>query len=190
MSNKSFIILIAIILLATGGYFLSVQSHKPKEVTLGVHHANQGQDHITPGQSHKAYNSDPASSGPHRSDAQAPAQWGVYTQEVPAEIFVHNEEHGGVVITYNPATIPADQLKKLQALFVPPYSNKGFSPTKALVTPRAKDTHMIEVAAWTWTLNLDSYNETTLMNFYLQHQGQSPEAGAGPNTPPINQAAN
>lgn len=189
MSNKAFLGLLAVIMIATGGYFYSVQSHKPKEVILGVQHTNQGQDHITPGQQHKAYNSEPASSGPHRSDAQAPAQWGVYVQEVPPEIFIHNEEHGGVVVTYNPTMLPADQLLKLQALFAPPYGNKDFAPTKALVTPRAQDTHAIQLAAWTWTLNLDAYNETALMNFYLQHQGKSPEAGAGPNNAPINQAA-
>ncbi len=188
MSNKGFIIIIVVLVLGVGGYVIQHQNSKPKEAIIGDSHPNQGQQHIPAGQKHEAYNSDPPSSGPHRADSAAPAQWGVYTQEVPEEVFVHNEEHGGVVITYNPTLLPADQLKKLQSLFAPPYSNKAFIPTKAIVTPRSKDSHAIEIAAWTYTLNLDMYDEATLMKFYLQHEGKSPEAAAGPNNTPINQA--
>lgn len=190
MSNRGFGIVIAALIFSTVGYLTFHQLTKPKEIIIGVQHANQGQDHITAGQKHKAYNSEPASSGPHRNDSQAPALWGVYTQEVPAEIFVHNEEHGGIVITYNPTLLPADQLKQLQALFAPPYSSKTFTPNKALVTARLADTHPIQIASWTWTLNMDKYDEATLIKFYYQHQGKSPEASAGPTNVPINQAAN
>ena len=131
------------------------QSSKPKEAIIGVSHKEQGRNHIAEGAKHDPYSSDPPSSGPHYSDANAPTLWGVYTQEVPEEVFLHNEEHGGVIITYNPKLLPADQLKKLQSLFAPPYSNKTFSPSKAIVTPRSKDTHVIELASWTYTLNLD-----------------------------------
>ena len=185
MSNKAFVVIILVVVIAFGGYLLSSQNSKPKETTLGIQHSNQGQEHIAQGKKHEAYNSDPASSGPHYNDASAPAQWGVYTQEVPEEVFIHNEEHGGVIVTYNPTLLPADQLKKLQALFVPPYSNKSFTPIKAIVTPRAKDTHAIELASWTWTLNLDKYDEATLMKFYFQHEGKSPEPTAGPTNTPI-----
>lgn len=189
MSNKVFIGLIAILAIGAISLVAITQKSKPAEALIGVQHKNQGETHIQRGQSHPAYNSDPASSGWHYADAGAPAPWGVYTEEVPQEVFLHNEEHGGVVISYNPKLLPAYQLKKLQALFAPPYSDKTFSPTKALVTPRAKDTHAIELAAWTWTLNLDHYNETTLKKFYLQHVGQAPEPTAGPTNTPINQAS-
>lgn len=186
MSNKGFAIFISVLVIGATGFIAVKQMSKPKEAVIGVQHPNQGQQHIMAGESHQAYNSDPPSSGPHRNDASAPALWGVYTQEVPPEIFVHNEEHGGIVVTYNPKLLPADQLKKLQALVLPPYSNKSFTPTKILVTPRAADTHAIELAAWTWTLNMDNYNEATLIKFYLQHEGKSPEPTAGPtNTPAL-----
>ena len=187
MSNKVFIGLIAILVVGTFGYIAITQKSKPKETIIGVSHKEQGRNHIAEGQKHDPYNSDPPSSGPHYADASAPTPWGVYTQEVPEEVFLHNEEHGGVVITYKP-DLPADQLKKLQALFAPPYSNKDFSPSKAIVTPRSKDTHAIELASWTWTLNLDQYDEATIMKFYLQHVSKSPEPAAGPTNRPINQA--
>lgn len=188
MSNKAFAILIAIIVLGFGGYLVFGQKSKLKEATIGIQHQSLGGDHIARGQSHKPYNSDPPSSGPHYNDQGAPTPWGVYTEEVPDEVFLHNEEHGGVIITYNPNLLSADQLKKLQALFAPPYSDNNFSPSKAVVTPRTKDTHAIELASWTWTMNLDSFDQATLEKFYYQHEGKSPEPAAGPTNTPINQA--
>lgn len=189
MSNKVFAGLIAILVIGTFGFITITQKSKPKEATIGVSHKEQARNHIARGQQHEPYNSDPPSSGPHYADQGAPTLWGVYTQEVPEEVFLHNEEHGGVVYTYNPKLLPADQLKKLQALFAPPYSNKTFSPGKAIVTPRSKDAHAIEIASWTYTLNLDQYDEATLIKYYYQHEGKSPEPAAGPTNTPINQAA-
>lgn len=187
MSNKFFIGLIAILVVGTFGYIAITQKSKPKEVTIGVQHASQESKHIAQGQSHVAYNSDPPSSGPHYADASAPTPWGVYTQEVPEEVFLHNEEHGGVVIAYKP-DLPKDQIEKLQKLFAPPYSNKDFKPSKAIVTPRTKNTKAIELASWNWTFSLDQYDEATIMKFYLQHVGKSPEPAAGPTNTPINQS--
>lgn len=188
MSNKVFIGLIAILVIGFVGYLGLGQKSKPKEALIGVQHKEQSRDHIAQGQSHAPYNSSPASSGPHYAGQGAPAPWGVYTQEIPEEYFLHNEEHGGVIITYRP-DLPKDQLDKLQNLFALPYSNKDFKPNKAIVTPRSKNTKPIELASWTWTLSLDQYDEATIMKFYLQHVGKSPEPAAGPNNPPINQAA-
>jgi len=188
MSNKVFVGLLAVLIIGGIGFFAITQKSKPKEPVIGIKHASLGGTHIARGQSHPAYNSDPPSSGWHYSDSGAPTPWGVYTQQVQDEVFLHNEEHGGIVITYNPTLLPTDQLKKLQALFAPPYADANFSPTKAIVTPRTKDTHAIELAAWTYTLNLDSYNQATLEKFYLQHVGQSPEPSAGPTNTPINEA--
>lgn len=179
-----------ILFLGFGAMLVINQVSKSKETIIGVQYASQGEEHIKVGQAHSAYNSDPASSGPHYSDSSSsPAQWGVYTQEVAEEVFIHNEEHGGVIVTYQPDLLPKEQLKKLQALFAPPYSNAAFLPKKAIVTPRAKNTSVIQLAAWTYTLNLDKYDEATIIKFFRQHSGKAPEALAGPNNTPINQAA-
>lgn len=190
MSNKVFMGIIALLVVVFVGYFAIGGKNTPKQPLLGISHPSLGGTHIQPGSSHPAYNSDPPSSGWHYNDPSIPAPtlWGVYTQEVPAEVFLHNEEHGGVVVTYNPKLLPADQLKKLQALFAPPYSDKNFSPSKAIVTPRSQDTHVIELASWTYTYNLDSYDQTKLEDFYLEHVSHSPEPAGGPSNTPINQA--
>lgn len=165
--------------------FVVFTSKNPAPQQLGVKHASQGETHISRGESHPPYNSSPASSGWHYSDSGAPIPWGAYTQEVPEEVFLHNAEHGGVIITYKP-DLPKDQITKLQKLFTSPYSDPSFKPNKAIVTPRSKNTKPIELAAWTWTFSLDRYDEAKLKSFYLQHVGQAPESMAGPsNTPTI-----
>lgn len=189
MSNKVFVGLIAVLVIGTLGFFALSGNKTPKQPQVGVSHPSLGGTHIQPGSSHAAYNSDPPSSGPHYADASAPTPWGVYTQQVPDEVFLHNEEHGGIIVTYKP-DLPKDQIKKLQALFAPPYSDASFKPSKAVVTPRSKNTRPIELASWTFTFNLDGYDKAKIMDFYLQHIGKSPEPAAGPTNRPINQATN
>ena len=187
---SKFTIFIIVIVVGFFGFAVFRKSSQPKEAIIGVQHPEQARNHIPRGQKHDPYNSDPASSGPHYADSGAPTSWGTYVEEVPDEVFLHNEEHGGMVVTYNPQLLPADQLKKLRALFAAPSSNKDFSPGKFILTPRSKDTHAIELASWRWTMNLDGYDEATLMKFFRQHVGQSPEPAAGPSVNQIiNQAA-
>jgi hypothetical protein len=57
-----------------------------------------GNEHLaTPDQPHTPYNSSPPSSGPHVGSLVA---WQEYEDNVPAELFVHNLEDGGVALTY------------------------------------------------------------------------------------------
>lgn len=187
MSNKVFLGIITALILGVVGFIVLSGKNSPKQPPLGTSHKDQGANHIPRGSAHPAYNSDPPNSGWHYSDSNAPVQWGVYTQEVLDEEFLHNQEHGGVIITYRP-DLPADQIKKLQALFAPPYSDPKFKPSKAVVTPRSKNTKPIGLAAWGYTLNLDTYDEEKIKNFYLQRVSKSPEPTAGPFNTPINQA--
>lgn len=185
--SRKVLVIIVIFIVGFFGFVLFSKNTKPTEALIGVKHEVQKADHISEGQQHAPYNSDPASSGPHYDSASAPAEWGVYTQEVKEEIFLHNLEHGGVVITYSPDIIQPDQQEKLQTLFAPPYRNKEFKPTRAILTPRAKNTKAIQLASWGYTLSLDQFDEAKIIKFYLQHSGKAPEAGAGPLNKPIDQ---
>jgi hypothetical protein len=190
MRNKLFLIIVAVLVVGFAGMIIYTKNAKPKEEQIGTIHPDLGQKHIQQGAKHDAYNSSPASSGPHYADTTAPAQWGVYTTELTEEVFIHNEEHGGVVVTYNPDLLPQDQVKKLQALFALPYETKDFQPAKFIVTPRSTNTKPIQLAAWRYTLDLDSYDEAKIKKFYSQRAGKAPEPMAGPVNTPINQAGN
>lgn len=186
--SKRIIIIVAVLVVLLAGLVAYSKYQQSKVPLIGVKHPEQSRQHIQRGAAHAPYNSNPPSSGPHYNDAQAPTEWGIYTTPVQDEVFVHNEEHGGVIITYNPTLLPPDQLKQLQALFGQPSSNKNFSASKYVVTPRPADTHAIELAAWTYTLSLDKYDEATIIQFYQQHAGKAPEPMGGPTNTPINQA--
>ncbi len=192
MSNRVFYGVIVLVLLSFVGIYAAQKHPKQNNTKLigVVVHPSQGENHIAEGTAHAPYNSELPSSGPHYQDATAPAQWGVYTQELPPEIFLHNEEHGGIVIAYKP-DLPQAQIKDLQKLFAPPYSDKSFSPGKYILMPRAKNKYPIELAAWRRTYELASYNQNDIEQFYLQNVSNklAPESFAGPSNRPINEAA-
>lgn len=165
---------IVVTLLTVGFVGFAVVNKKPATERLGVEQPDQGRDHIEVGQEHEPYNSDLPSSGPHYSNSQAPARWGIHDQELPPEVFVHNLEHGGIVVAYHP-DLPADQIKKIKELFGSPFSDSKFKPSKPLVFPRAKNSKPIMLAGWRRTLNLDNYDEEKLKQFYLTNVGIAPE---------------
>lgn len=55
-------------------------------------------DHISPGESHPPYSSNPPTSGWHWDN---PQDWGIYTTPQVQEQLVHNLEHGGIIVQYN-----------------------------------------------------------------------------------------
>lgn len=185
--SKVFLIIVGILFLGFTALIFVSQMNKSNEIILGTKQENQGQDHIQINMEHVPYTSDLPSSGPHYSNSEAPAQWGIYKEEVAPEIFLHNQEHGGVVIAYSPNLLASADLKKLRALFIAPFSNQTFSPKKFILMPREKNTSAIQMASWTYTLNLDTYNEETIVAFFNQRAGKAPEGTAGPTNMPINQ---
>lgn len=119
--------------------------------------ADQGRDHMPPGQVYDGYNSNPPTSGPHTS---VPAPWGVSPTELPKEVPIHNMEHGGVVIWYNcaggpaplDATACANMRDQLAAITTAAVGNKK----EVLMTPFSKMPHRIALTAWQ---NLDAFDD-------------------------------
>jgi hypothetical protein len=172
------LILPAIIIVAAGAliaiFIVGNQSDsvsKANAPLLGDKHADLGQKHIAAGVQHEAYNSNPPSSGSHYA---SPAPWGIKDSELPDETLIHNLEHGGIEIAYKPDLPQAqiDQLKKIVATF--PASSK-FNETKAVLVPRATNDHPIELAAWTYTLSLESVEQNKIIDFYNGHLDKGPE---------------
>ncbi|MHB1865058.1 MAG: DUF3105 domain-containing protein [Candidatus Saccharimonadales bacterium] len=190
MGNRVFYGFITVII---GGFLiLGVVNHKHSTVTAltgVVNHISQGNAHIAEGAKHAAYNSDLPSSGSHYFDASSPAPWGTYAQEMPAEAFLHNEEHGGIVIAYSP-TLPASQVKQLQQLFASPSSDSSFSAGKFILMPRTENKKPIELASWTRTFDLNNFDKNKIEEFYQQNVAnkRAPESFGGPRNKPINQA--
>jgi hypothetical protein len=121
------------------------------------------------------YNSIPATSGLHNATT---AIWNLYDQPVPQINYVHNLEHGGVVVQYG-SEVPADAIASLADWYQE--DTRG-----VIVAPLAADLEeqdptladQIVATSWTHMLRCNSFDEESLTNFsddYRGPQGDAPE---------------
>lgn len=154
----------------------------PSTNNVGTRQVDDGRSHITEGTPGGPYHSVPATSGPHWSSGTAPGPWGVYTNAQPQERLLHNLEHGGIVIWYQPAKVDAAGLSALQTYVRQQVTTTQF---KVILAPwgGADFGHPIAVTAWDWLLYLDSANIDAIRTFLDAHYGDAPEPFGGPAQP-------
>lgn len=126
---------------------------------------DQGREHVGPGHVH-TYNSNPPTSGWHNP---RPAEWGVYKQELPDEVLIHNLEHGGVWISYKP-DISEDVRKKLESF----YDKYG---RKIIIEPRSKNDADIALVAWNRLdkFSASEYSDERVERFIKAFRNKGPE---------------
>lgn len=137
---------------------------KPGVPIPGESLPSQGQEHIDPGSSHPAYNSNPPSSGWHYP---RPAQSGIYDTEFPDEQLIHNLEHGHIWIAYKP-DMPKDQIELLVNLA------KGYG-SKVIMAPRKENDTLVALVAWQHVLKLTAVDELQIKTFFDAYRGRGPE---------------
>lgn len=127
---------------------------------------DQGQQHTDPAGPTPAYNSNPATSGPH---APQPAPCGIYRQEVPDVYAVHNLEHGAVVVQYGSGVADNDRAGLEE------FARRA--GTHILVAPRPSLEAQVVATAWTKLLRLDGFDESAIQSFYDRFAQAGPERG-------------
>ena len=149
---------------------------------IGQRQIDDGQSHITEGVAGGPYSSVPATSGPHWSSADSPGPWGVYSNAQAQERLLHNLEHGGIVIWYQPATLDAEGLAALQTYVRQQVTTTQF---KVILSPwsGADFGHPVAVTAWNWLLYLDTADVDAVRTFLDAHYGDAPESFGGPAQP-------
>lgn len=124
--------------------------------------------HIPTDQRVANYSSDPPSSGPHY---ERPSRWLILDDPLPNEIFVHNLEHGGVVVVYNELEPP--DVTRLRGLVT--ILQRSTHPKVLLFPyPTLKDAK-IAVIAWGWLLKLPEYDPAKIRGFVEAHY-EGPDA--------------
>lgn len=113
----------------------------------------------------------PPSSGDH---AECWAAWGVHEEEVPAENWVHNLEHGGVVFLYACPEGCDDELAELTTLV------QARPEGRALLTSYPEMEATFAAISWEHRLLLGCFDAAALEAFYDAHAGQAPEDSIGP----------
>ncbi|GAC1399160.1 MAG: hypothetical protein NVSMB65_17350 [Chloroflexota bacterium] len=141
----------------------------------GVMMPDEGRGHVVPGViiPYKHY---PPTSGTHY---YVPAPLGVYPaptfpHPLPEGYWVHNLEHGAIVILYRcPRGCPA--LAKQLAGLLHTFPNGKHGQVQLIVTPYARLQHRIAILAWRWLDQMDTFDQARLTAFYRMHVGQGPE---------------
>ena len=172
MRTRNFLILIVIVAVGFIGLVAYKNVTTPAKPRLGVAQPDEGRAHISPGQK-VTYKAAIPTSGPHGEEAP----WGYSPQQLPNENIIHNMEHGGIVVSYQP-DLDSTTVEKLIALYTKPYAVSSFKPTKVVIMPRAGQERLIVLASWNRLLELDTYNQQTLIDYYLTNVGHSPEPTA------------
>jgi Protein of unknown function (DUF3105) len=130
------------------------------------------------------YEHDPPTSGCHYilGFGVAPIAPGIYppsnAAKLTAEYWVHNLEHGYIVVSYNCPTGCDGDLQKLNAWYktLPPDPGGGVPYAKFIAVPYPQQKERWDVEAWDWFDPLGStLNLTEIKKFYDNHVNQAPE---------------
>lgn len=134
---------------------------------VGEPFCSEGQEHV-PQDSDIAWMSDPPHSGPHYPTWEL---WGEHDSTVPRGNWVHNLEHGGIVLSYRCADPceaeleilrdVVEQRPELRILLTPDPFLPGREPFAAL--------------SWTWIHRFDAPDLDELLCFVDQHENHAPE---------------
>ncbi|MFT3768126.1 MAG: DUF3105 domain-containing protein [Minicystis sp.] len=121
------------------------------------------------------YSSNPPTSGPHYP---VWAAFKTYTTPVPRGFWVHDLEHGAVVISYNcPGGCDAE-LAQLQAFIDARPADPSCTPpvrSRIVVTPDPKLDVRFAASAWGWALRSGCFDLGLLGPFIDAHYGQGSE---------------
>ena len=131
----------------------------------------QGQQHISPGQSHPPYNSDPPTSGWHYDE---PAEAGFYEIPLPDEQLLHNLEHGHVIISYDCGKLADCEAVRAELRRIV----DRFQRWKVVAVPRENADAAIALTAWGRIDKLGAYDEDRIVAFVRHWRDRGPEPTA------------
>ena len=183
------VLILVLVLLLGGGPAENVGIQQPND---GGAHVSPGVDCRDPAQQNAStncgtdpYSSLPATSGPHW-DPSGIANWGVYSTPQPETQLIHNLEHGGIVIWYDPDALDAASVGTL-ANYVDQQTASGISGRyKFILSPWGGSDPLpapVVATAWRWNLGLDTADTDAIDEFARAHYGDAPEPGGGPAPP-------
>jgi hypothetical protein len=166
MSIVGLVVGLVLILGAAG-----VMLYRPPATSQGRQVLVEGQGHAQQG-TPLTFRSRPPTSGNHYE------QWsgyGVFENGVNPGNWVHNLEHGAIVVLYRPDLCDASCVAQLREV----YNNaprSRFNNVKMIVTPYQDMDHAIAVVAWGWVDEMDAVDRDRIYAFYREHVDKGPEA--------------
>lgn len=134
---------------------------------VGEPFCSEGQEHV-PQASEVAWASDPPCSGPHYPTWEL---WGEHDGTVPRGNWVHNLEHGGIVLSYRCADPCEAELEILRDVV------EQRPELRILLTPDPllPGSERFAAISWTWVHRFDAPALEELLCFADQHENHAPE---------------
>ena len=164
-------------------YFTSGSNVKPAPVNslpyVGQPVDEMPHTHVQP-PANVTYLHTPPTSGCHYNlgYGDAPIQTGLYNQSVPNEYWVHNLEHGYIVVLYNCPNGCTTEFNQLHDWYHSLAATPGVPYAKALVLPDTSIDVPFAVESWDWYDPMPVFSLTEVKNFYANHENNGPEQGA------------
>jgi len=117
------------------------------------------------------YATNPPSSGEHYP---VWADFGVYDFPLPRGFWVHNLEHGAVVVTYNCPLGCADEVAAAAAWLAQLAPDATCAPgtPRVLLVPDPKLDVRWAASSWGFALRADCFDAAAFSDFYVKHAGQ------------------
>jgi len=133
--------------------------------------------HIDPSTT-ASYKNYPPASGPHYAQPAGPADWQTVAS-MQEGVFLHNLEHGGIVILYDcPGGNSCDALRNQLQNYVKNLApaEPQFNEVKIVMSPYSRGMQKkVAVLAWHYLEFLDGYDQNEITRFYESHVDQGPE---------------
>jgi len=135
----------------------------PAGPVLGQHLADEGSDHVAVG-SQIRYKADPPASGPHYP---FPAPAGVFPNGLQTGFWVHNLEHGYIVVLYRSPVSPA-RIGQFDGM-LRDFPKSKFGNVKLVFVPYAGMPARFTFLSWDWRYETNTFDRATLLRFYKDH---------------------
>ncbi len=145
-------------------------SGAPAQEAPGRPMPDRGRQHVAQG-TPITYQEYPPTSGSHWP---VWAQWGIYREPVPEEVFVHNLEHGGVVLLYNCASPCPEVVRQLEETYAAVPKSK-YGHAKLVVSPNSRIKTRFALLAWTRLDEFDRFDRERILRFVRAWQDKGPE---------------
>ncbi len=136
---------------------------------------DRGGEHVA-APTHIDYEFSPPASGPHRPEW---GRWGEYSY-LPPQRWVHNLEHGGIVLLYNPC-VDKSVVDKLHAFAAARPGDDG-GEFRWVLTPYPGLKSAVAVVAWDWVYEANCVDPDAIEAFVKAHYRKAPEDAAADGT--------
>lgn len=145
----------------------------------GVAVPNEGWNHVPEG-SVINYANNPPASGPHYP---VWLRYAEYAQAMPRGYWVHNLEHGAIVVLYRPDA-PAAVIGQITDAFRSIPNDPQCGHRRALLTPDPLLPRLTAVVAADFVLSSDTVDAQAVRDFATARRGHGPEQVCEPGTRP------